>query len=500
MTVLKTTRDTPSSSPIDEPSLAVRARWTEQLLVMMRSSDTAESIERACRIAKELLGLDVALVARISGDSQTVIAATTTDVPSTIPVGPQTTRIFDHGGVMMARDIKRLCSETPAVDMLGFRCLVAVPIIVENRPWGLLAVGSPRCRSERFPEMARDLMDALGRTLSHLIERDEARSRLVPIERLRQSNRELERYAYAAAHDLRTPLRAIRNFTELALDAIDLSPDPERPRTLLRRAIDNAQRMDDLLVSMLEHAKAIESTGPIEPVDLNSEVVQVIDTAIADRGCTDAEIEIGPLPVLEIDQGQLRRVLDNIVENAFKYRRPDRRLRLTVSCRSVTVLDSTKHNSTGPESNVLLLSAQPAGTRSAQLPPAERQSTSRSPANSVELRFTDNGRGIPPDKRATAFELFRRHSNDGEGTGVGLAIVRRIVEELDGSVTLADGYDGGLTVCLSFPAALVKGDGGYSRCSSTESPSGSTGRPSTSITVPPECGADPGGRESTPSN
>ncbi len=406
------------------------SNWTEQLLLIMRSTDTADAMSKACRIAKDLLALDAALVTRISGGSQTVMAATSADVPSTIPVGSQCSHIFAGGGVVMTRDIRRLVLESPSVEALGFRCVVVAPIMVESRVWGLLAAGSPRPRRERFHEMTQDLMDALGSTLSRLIERDMTRSRLMPVERLRQSNRELERYAYAAAHDLRTPLRAIRNFTELALDAIDLSADPVRPRALLRRAIDNAQRLDDLLLSMLEHAKATDSTGPIQPVDLKPEIRRIIDAAVTNHGCADATIDIGELPVLEIDHGQLRRVLDNIIENAVKYRRPDRPLHLTVSCRLPTVLDSTM---------------LPTGTHS----------TSNPPIDTVELHVTDNGRGIPPEKRSSAFELFQRHVDDGEGTGVGLAIVRRTVEELGGSVTLADGHDGGLSVRLSFPAALV---------------------------------------------
>lgn len=434
MRLLGTEIHTGTADRLDSPPETLRAQWTEQLLAMMRSSDTEEWLERACRIAMELLGLDAAAVTRLAGDTQSVVASTTDDVPKTLPVGPHLQRIFAHGGVVMIRDVRRLRFVTPYVDALGFRCMVAVPIVVEGEPWGLFTVGSPHPRATRFPPLAGDLMDGLRRTLSHLIERDEARSRLVPVERLRQSNRELERYACAAAHDLRAPLRAIHGFADLALDSIERPSGTERSQALLRRIIDNAERMEELLLSMLDHAKATESTGPIGPVDVNQEVERIIDAAIIDHACVGADIDIGSLPVLNVDRGQLRRVLHNIVDNAIKYRRRDRPLQLSIQARAVVDVGTT------------------------------------SSVEAIEIRFTDNGRGIEHHHRSSAFELFTRHAADVDGTGVGLAVVRRVMEEMGGSATLDDGQDGGLTVCLRFPATLISSDNDEVRNSLPASP------------------------------
>ena len=174
------------------------------------------------------------------------------------------------------------------------------------------------------------------------------------------------------------------------------------------------RRWTPLLSSILEHAKATSLT-PSTPtgVDLQALANEVAHELRPQFHSAGGEIVIGALPALVADEGQLRRVLFNLLDNAYKYRHPDRAPIVEVRA----ALDGL------PET--------------------------------VRLEVADNGLGVPPEHRSRIFGLFKRLSGEGEGTGVGLAVVRRIIEETGGSIRVEAGPEHGSIFVIDLPGELA---------------------------------------------
>lgn len=212
---------------------------------------------------------------------------------------------------------------------------------------------------------------------------------------LERSNRTLEGFAYAASHDLREPLRGVTGCTTLLQEHLEGQLD-DTGHELMGLIVSSAERMSSLIHDLLEYARAGKLT--IAPVDLQAcadEAVARLEQVV--KG-TEAIIEVAPLPEIHGHRGQLTTLFQNLIGNAIKYRRdPAPHIRISACTESET----------------------------------------------VELRVQDNGLGIEPRHREQVFELFRRlHGRDKySGTGIGLALCRRIVEEHGGTIHV-DGVDG----------------------------------------------------------
>lgn len=229
---------------------------------------------------------------------------------------------------------------------------------------------------------------------------------------LARSNEELERFAHTVAHDLREPLRGIGVFAELLLRTNRGKLDPETGG-LLDVIVDNADRMNRLIDGLLEAAKA--------GYEAQQAMVEVNTRRVAERALeflrrpieeTGAKISFGGLPVVHANEGQLLRLFQNLIGNAIKYR--------------------------GPNTPEIHISA-------------------RGDAADWVFAVRDNGIGIDPQSRHRVFEIFQRleGSSRREGTGVGLAICKQIVESHGGRIWVDSLSGQGATFFFTIPQ---KGD------------------------------------------
>jgi signal transduction histidine kinase len=225
---------------------------------------------------------------------------------------------------------------------------------------------------------------------------------------LARTNRELERFAHVASHDLRTSLTSIVGFAETLLQYPDM--DDKQRQSLLQRIADAGHGMSQMVAGMLRLA---ESAGEHrEPVDLNDVVGWVQPLVRGSLEGAGGSMEVRDLHTVWGNEPALRTVVLNLVTNAVKYRSPDRTLRLAVWSRQVE--------------------------------------------GRVELVVEDNGIGIPPGERDAVFEFGYRLGTAvaEDGIGLGLSAVRRILEQLDGSVEFDDTETGeSVRVLVSLPAA-----------------------------------------------
>ncbi|MDZ4801570.1 MAG: ATP-binding protein [Bryobacteraceae bacterium] len=218
---------------------------------------------------------------------------------------------------------------------------------------------------------------------------------------LARLNTDLERFAYSAAHDLREPLRTISLYTQLLMqfDGPKLTSHGE---TAVRFILEGTRRMERLIKDLLGFAHATEpKPGDTKAVSdftaVLSETLQTLDAAIRE---SNTSLHLERLPPLAVDPGHLRQLLQNLISNAIKYRGTSRRLEITI--------------------------------------------TGQVETNRVTLCVADNGTGIKPEYQHRIFEIFQRlHGQEIQGSGIGLALCRRIAGIYGGRIWVeSDGASG----------------------------------------------------------
>lgn len=258
--------------------------------------------------------------------------------------------------------------------------------------------------------------------------RDEERLRVYAAA-LAQNNRELQDFAFVASHDLQEPLRKIVAFGE-RLEESSSEVLSEESRDYLDRMQRAAQRMQTLMSDLLDFSRITTRAQPFVATDLNATVTEVISDLETRIEQTGGRIEVGALPVVEADPVQMRQLLQNLIANALKFHRHD-------------------------------------------VAPVIRVTASVS-RNSCELTVEDNGIGFDLkylDKIFTPFQrLHGRH--EYEGTGMGLAICRKIVERHGGSITAVGAPGKGSSFIVSMP--IKQPDAGSTLWTQRDGPSASS--------------------------
>ncbi len=245
---------------------------------------------------------------------------------------------------------------------------------------------------------------------------------------LARTNEELERFAYIASHDLQEPLRMVASFVQLLAERYQGQLDSDADE-FIAFAVDGARRMQRLINDLLEYSRVSTRGQPLRPTDAEAVLADVLwnlNIAIEEAGAT---VTHDPLPTVLADPTQLMQLLQNLIGNAIKFR----------SERPPVIHISAKRE-------------EGQGAREAKDP------VLAVPASSFYVfSVHDNGIGIAPEYHERIFGVFQRLHTRQEypGTGIGLAICRRVVERHGGRIWVESQPGQGATFYFTLPAALV---------------------------------------------
>jgi light-regulated signal transduction histidine kinase (bacteriophytochrome) len=232
---------------------------------------------------------------------------------------------------------------------------------------------------------------------------------------LARSNADLEQFAYVASHDLQEPLRKVASFCQL-LEQRYAGQLDERGEQYLAFAVDGAKRMQRLINDLLTFSRVGRNSEGFVPIELADAVARAwegLDVRVQESAA-ELELDLGAGAVVG-DPALLQLLLANLFGNALKYRSPDRAPRVRVT--------------------------------------SEAEATEE--GASVRIRVADNGIGISAEYAEKVFVIFQRlHGRDEyEGTGIGLALAKKVVEFHGGSIGLEPSPLGGACVSFTLPAA-----------------------------------------------
>ncbi len=264
---------------------------------------------------------------------------------------------------------------------------------------------------------------------------------------LQRSNEELEQFAYVASHDLQEPLRKVASFTQLLAEHCEDKLDAES-KEFIAYAVDGAHRMQGLIHDLLAYSRVGTRGKPFAPVDCETvfeRAVANLELAIQESG---AQVVHERLPTVMGDEVQLMQLFQNLIGNAIKFSRPGVKPEVHVSAKSVSGESSVGqkalvngHSSLDGETN-----DQCPMTNDAAQPSMTNDSF-------WLLSVRDNGIGIEPQYFERLFVIFQRLHSRAQypGTGIGLAISKKVVERHGGRIWVESGLGKGSTFYFSIP-------------------------------------------------
>lgn len=229
---------------------------------------------------------------------------------------------------------------------------------------------------------------------------------------LERSNADLEQFAYAASHDLQEPLRMVSSYLQL-LDRRYAEDLDETAREFIGYAVDGAKRMKGLINSLLHYSRVGRKEDDFQSVDLGALVDEIVHDLERRIEETDATVTRDALPAAHGVPDQLRRVVQNLIENALTY-----------------------HGDAPPVVHV-------SGTED---------------DDGVHVTVRDEGPGIPPEAQDKVFRIFKQldpHGTGHDGSGMGLAITRKIVERHNGRIWVESEPGAGAVFHVSFPPSTT---------------------------------------------
>ena len=302
-----------------------------------------------------------------------------------------------------------------------------VPIFLKQELWGLLIAhqcASPRQWNSFETELLLQLSNQIGIALAQA-EMLEEQTRYS--QELARSNTELQQFASIASHDLQEPLRKIQAFGN-RLKTVCGEALTEQGRDYLERMQSATQRMQALIDDLLILSRITTRAQPFVTVNLKEVTQDVLSDLEVQIQQTGGQVEVGELPTIDADPVQMRQLLQNLLSNALKFHRNE-------------------------ETPFIKLHSQ-------LLDQEQRAVANSTIATFCQIIVEDNGIGFDEKYLDRIFNVFQRlHSrSEYEGTGMGLAICRKIAERHGGSITAKSILGKGATFIVTLPVKQRKGD------------------------------------------
>jgi PAS domain S-box-containing protein len=284
------------------------------------------------------------------------------------------------------------------LEPLGIRSVLFLPVFTGKKIEAV--VGVEECGYERqwadgeiffMRSLCSSLSSAIQRSRSNAAQKKLNEDLSRQTHELKISNAELEQFAYVASHDLQEPLRMITSFMTKLEDRYASQLD-ERARRYIDFAVDGASRMRQNILGLLQYSRVGKGDAMPEKIDLNEVMEEVCLLHQNDILESGAEIKVDPLPVVHNYLAPVVQLFNNLVSNALKYRKPD-------------------------------------------VPPLI-QVSAKQEGEYWQIAIRDNGIGIDKEYLQKVFVIFQRlvPKEQYDGTGIGLAVVKKIVENLGGKV------------------------------------------------------------------
>lgn len=311
---------------------------------------------------------------------------------SALPDGPSVAAVSSLEGPL--RDLAR---------SIGSSLVMVVPISTPEEVRGSLLLF--RHEPPLFPDEVFDVLGMMARQLGTDLERVERFQRQQELlGQLERSNEELDRFAHTVSHDVKNPLTAVMGNVEMVLGEAD-----GRTRDRLEDALEGAERIEELIDGLLEYARLESRSAEPETVDVG-ELLEGVCTDLRPRiEDTDATVRWDEMPTIHAVRGQIYQLFLNLLANALKFR--------------------------GEDPPVVEIRAERAG-------------------DMWRFEVEDNGIGIPPDAVDDIFEIFgrARGTSEIEGTGMGLALCKKIVASHNGEISVESGPGDGSVFSFILPA------------------------------------------------
>lgn len=250
---------------------------------------------------------------------------------------------------------------------------------------------------------------------------------------LSQSNRELQDFAYVASHDLQEPLRKVQAFGD-RLQKKFANQLTDEGSDYINRMRDAASRMQKLINDLLTFSRVTSKAQPFEQVDVKKIAEEVVSDLEVRIEQTNAKVEIGELPAIDADAVQMRQLLQNLIGNALKFQRPD-------------------------EIPVIKIYAEsPEHTGGSFTFEGAQIETVGNSGQTCTIVVEDNGIGFEEKYLEKIFTVFQRlHGRtEYEGSGIGLAVCRKIVERHHGSITARSAPGKGAAFFVTLPISQNK--------------------------------------------
>jgi signal transduction histidine kinase len=386
----------------DPAVAAVRTRGPDAGQAIVEAASTASFDQLRGSVAK--LQADILVLRNKAADAakqsgKTLVALEIIAAVIVILAGAVLLLLLDR---LVSRPVVELAAEVRAVADGDYQRHIA-------------SLGSPELRG-----LAQDVDGMRQQIAAELTEVREARAQVewindqlkIQAEELTRSNRDLEQFAYVASHDLQEPLRKVASFCQL-LQRRYAGQIDDRADQYIAFAVDGAQRMQRLINDLLAFSRIGRLTSGFTDVDLNR-VLTEVKSQLEARAGDDGEIIWADLPTVEGEEPLLTTLFVNLIGNSLKFRRPD-------------------------VPPVIRVTAEPDGD-----------------GKQWRITVRDNGIGIEAEFADKVFVIFQRlHARDAyEGTGIGLAIVKKIVEYHGGRIWLDLDVTEGTSINFTLPVAV----------------------------------------------